>query len=757
MKNQIKFNNVILDLVTRQLYIDGQIVHLQKKSFDLLDYLIVNRERAVSKDELLDKLWERDYASENVLAHATSKLRTALNDNNKKGSVIRTVHGFGLQFVAKINHTPSKKSKLKLSILISCFFMFAAFILVKYYFNYNTTNTKQIINNIETPSINQPKLRIINDNLNNDSDNWKVNGITAYLNQLFSYSDIILPIDILQDDENIEERNNKKLNVDNIINAKQINNTLYLTYIEKGIIRSQFEVNVDDMSVAVAKVNNWICHHTLIENNLCNDNIKQLSHNDNFIIENYIRGQNALKNHQTKEAINFFEICLQQDEDFVLSRIALAQSQYRISNYNEAIAQSLSVIKTTSNPLLKSQSQLVLGKSYYRLSELDKAKDIFNQLITDSNIIPIAKGMALLELTKIDKDNLDLETALVNAKEAEKIFDGLKLPVKIAQSKEMMGDINITKGELNKANELLTQSLRIYEKMNDALGMHNVSASLGTVNRRLGNYSAAFEFAKQRLDMALKINDPINIIGAHSQMAYSLIELGNLGKALQHANKMTKLALAENEINTLYFAYVLEAEISNSMNNFTLALDKNKQALSIAKDIKQVKKQIETLCFMGDIAINNKLYKEADQYLDECLQLSISNDYLLFKAVSQLYLATLHSQLEDIPKAIVFLEQSLIHAKLIKNDKLFNEIYLEFYNLNKYTSITQAEKYLDKIPESYKNNYPYLISSAERYFLKNQFKKALELALKAKHIANEMWLSENQLLLEKILDKVNNQ
>ena len=755
MKNQIQFNNIILDLVTRQLFIDGQLVHVQKKSFDLLDYLIQNRERAVSKDELLDKLWDRDYASENVLAHATSKLRTALNDSKKEGRVIRTVHGFGLQFVAQIDNKRKSIAKPQPIYLMLIALVLITTAFIGYYATQQSTHTT-LNNEVNQLAHNQPKIKFISEDHINMNDNWQVNGISAYMNQLMSYSDNTLPIDIIQSHE-IRSNNNKLLDIDNIITAKRIDNILYLTYKEKNIIRSQFEVSMDDLSLAVLKINQWICHNTLIENKLCQNNINQLTHDDAFIIENYLRGQAALENQLTKQAINFFEICLQQDADFILSRVALAQAHYRLSNYNEAIAQSMSIIQTTTNPLLKSKSQLILGKTYYRLSEPDKAKKIFNQIISNSNQSLVPKGLALLELTKIDKDNLELDLALENAKRAQRIFQDLNLPDKIAQSLEMIGDINLTEGEILKAQEYLTQSLQIYEQVNNKLGVHNASASLGTVNRRLGNYTAAYEFAKQRLDMAHIINDPISIIGAHSQMAYSLIELGKLEKAMDHANKMTQLALQENEINTLYFAYALEAEIANSMNNFSLAMDKNKQALTIAKDIKQVKKQIETLCFMGDIATNNKLYSQADQYLDECLKLSIEHDYLLFKAVSQLYLASLHSKMDDKPKAKAFLEQSLEHALVIKHDKLLNEIYMEFFHLNINASVDSAEFYLEKIPESYKSNYPYLISRAEISYEKNQYKKALELALKAKHMASEMWLSENQILLDKILVKVNKQ
>jgi DNA-binding winged helix-turn-helix (wHTH) protein len=760
MNHKVQFNNTVVDLVSRELFVDGQLIHLQKKSFDLLLYLIENRERAVSKDELLDKLWDRNFASENVLAHASSKLRSALNDNHKQGKIIRTIHGFGLQFVAKIDSNNNLIENYSRIFLLKIFFGLIVIFSIGFYFYQQSTK-----NSLETDSIkitknaqliNSAKIHFIIENPQYLENHWKINGLTTYFNQLLSYSDNSLPINFIQSSQDKTFIDNRQLDIKNVIYAKQEQNILYLTYKENNIVRSEFNVVMDDLSTAVFKVNNWMCHHTLIENSLCEKNFKPLAHNDSFIVENYIRGQNALENQQIKEAKNFFEICLQQDADFILSRIALAHTEYRLSNYNAAIAQSLSAIKTSNNDLVIFQAQLLLGQSYYRTSQPDKAKSIFNQIIDNKNVNTIPKGLALLEITKIDKDNLELDAAIIKAQQAIIIFQELDLPQKIALSNDLLGDIYLTKGELSLAQEYLTKALKIYETINDNIGIHSASASLGTIYRRLGNYNASYEYAKQRLDIANKIKDPINIIGAHSQIAYSLIELGKLEKALEHASLMTQLALNENEINTLYFAYALEGEIANSMKNYTLALDKNKQALTIAKELKQNKKQIETLCFMGSIATSNKQFLEAEAYLDNCHQLAIVHDYLLFKAVSQLYSASLNKENGQLKKAQVFLEKSLEHANKIDHPKLYNEIYMEYFYIYINTDVEAAEKYLEKIPESYKENYPYLISSAEISYHRKSYKKALELALQAKQFAKEMWLSENQELLEKILVKVKN-
>jgi DNA-binding winged helix-turn-helix (wHTH) protein len=102
MSSVIHFNHFTVNLQTRELLAGGRPVKLQNKSFDLLVYLLKNRDRAVSKDELLDQLWKDRVVTEGVLSHATTKLRSALGDSHGKGVLIRTVYGFGLQFVGQV-------------------------------------------------------------------------------------------------------------------------------------------------------------------------------------------------------------------------------------------------------------------------------------------------------------------------------------------------------------------------------------------------------------------------------------------------------------------------------------------------------------------------------------------------------------------------------------------------------------------------------------------------------------------------------
>src|SRR5262245_45635243 len=85
----------------------GAIVHVEPQVFDLLVYLIRNRHRTVSKDELFDSIWQGRVVSEATLSSRVSAARRALGDSGNDQSLIRTLHKRGFRFVGDIEENGS--------------------------------------------------------------------------------------------------------------------------------------------------------------------------------------------------------------------------------------------------------------------------------------------------------------------------------------------------------------------------------------------------------------------------------------------------------------------------------------------------------------------------------------------------------------------------------------------------------------------------------------------------------------------------
>ncbi|HKU37272.1 MAG TPA: AAA family ATPase [Polyangiales bacterium] len=77
-------------------------LHLQPLVFDVLHYLIRNRERIVTKDELLEALWTDGSGNEAAVTWSISHVRRALSQTRWQKSPIETVHGRGYRFAADV-------------------------------------------------------------------------------------------------------------------------------------------------------------------------------------------------------------------------------------------------------------------------------------------------------------------------------------------------------------------------------------------------------------------------------------------------------------------------------------------------------------------------------------------------------------------------------------------------------------------------------------------------------------------------------
>ena len=73
----------------------GELVELERKVFDVLVYLLQHRDRVISKDELLDKLWPGLVVTETVLTRCIVAARKALGDDVNRQTFIKMQHGRG--------------------------------------------------------------------------------------------------------------------------------------------------------------------------------------------------------------------------------------------------------------------------------------------------------------------------------------------------------------------------------------------------------------------------------------------------------------------------------------------------------------------------------------------------------------------------------------------------------------------------------------------------------------------------------------
>jgi TolB-like protein/tetratricopeptide (TPR) repeat protein len=99
---RLLFGDCALDSARRELRRGGQLVHVEPQVFDLLVHLIDNRDRVVSKDDLLSAVWQGRLVSESTLANRINAARSAIGDSGDRQLFIRTIPRRGLRFIAEV-------------------------------------------------------------------------------------------------------------------------------------------------------------------------------------------------------------------------------------------------------------------------------------------------------------------------------------------------------------------------------------------------------------------------------------------------------------------------------------------------------------------------------------------------------------------------------------------------------------------------------------------------------------------------------
>ena len=106
-----QFNQITVDPGQYCLYQADIPVSVEPLVFDLLVYLIEHRDRVVTRDELLDKLWKGKVVSDAALGARIKDARKVTQDSGSRQGVIKTIHGRGYQFVAEVEESSTRDKR----------------------------------------------------------------------------------------------------------------------------------------------------------------------------------------------------------------------------------------------------------------------------------------------------------------------------------------------------------------------------------------------------------------------------------------------------------------------------------------------------------------------------------------------------------------------------------------------------------------------------------------------------------------------
>jgi TolB-like protein/Flp pilus assembly protein TadD len=99
---QFQFEDCVLDTERRELRRADHLVSLEPQVFDLLEYVIRQRDRVVSKDDLIAAIWNGRIISDSALGTRINAVRSVIGDSGKEQRLIRTLPRKGIRFVGPV-------------------------------------------------------------------------------------------------------------------------------------------------------------------------------------------------------------------------------------------------------------------------------------------------------------------------------------------------------------------------------------------------------------------------------------------------------------------------------------------------------------------------------------------------------------------------------------------------------------------------------------------------------------------------------
>jgi len=180
-----------LDPQNFKLFFAEEPLDIEPQVFNIILYLLENRERIVSRDELLENLWKGKEVLDATISNHIKIARALLGDDGQKQSVIKTIRGRGYQFISpvKILNEPENelqntklietRSGSKLSFSLPNFLYLLLFSLISYliyYASYTSFNNNKNLTDSDVSSVQSIAILPFQNRSNKEEDQFFTDG-----------------------------------------------------------------------------------------------------------------------------------------------------------------------------------------------------------------------------------------------------------------------------------------------------------------------------------------------------------------------------------------------------------------------------------------------------------------------------------------------------------------------------------------------------------------------------------------------------
>ncbi len=730
------------------------MVEIPKKCHELLLFLLVNPNKLISRDALIDHVWHGRVVTHNTIDQSILKLRKALNEQYP-GDYIESVYGQGIRFLPQINcHEPNPLETTSRSKINHWFMLapIAVIIVIGVWFLIKPPTRARI--DIEN-SITLPQDIPDSPTTQSSKDDWLLAGGSAYLGYLLHlYPNIVLqkthrvkatevqkPHIILD----LTTNNNtqwtvqvdlyQKSSPENKINSFYADLTLVAN--EVNLEKKQFQAN--NLTKLFPQIADWIAQYDGLETPQQISDPHVFTENNSALL-NFFQGITFQVGGDSKAAISHFKQATEIDPEFKLAWYEKAIALRKQGDPKKAI--SVLNALTTDDHWLNFRISVAKGITYNLLEEPTAAIESYDTALKSAESSNNYDGMAAIYINQA----ILYSDRNLHKKAEERLLLALGLPTMAKQNQRYGSILNsyakvaASMNNLPLAIENSKRAIESYQFTGNKRYEMMAKSRLAGFLLQSNEFTQAEHLVKEAMSYAIEINSTNALISNHIKLASVFQKTGRFDPALSHWQSVVELTTKHDMHGSTANAYKNRFEINLLQQNLLQArvnLNLLKQLNDEHNDNEINQILIEANLIM---ALFDKNIMSSQDYLE-----SLYNSGFEF---IQVYQGDVAKLLQKPATA----ELKYIEAlEVAKNKGRYDQIVLIMNKLNELYLNFDSHKLIENLKQTSKLNpfmYPHQKYQAISAYRDGEYIKASSMMEELKLKAGDFWQFEDQLILD---------
>lgn len=503
---QYHFGECILEPHSRRLLCADEPVDVQNQVFDLLHYLVRHPQQVISKERLLDEVWNNQYLTDASITQAVKKARQAIGDDGQRQAVIKTVHGKGISLAVPVevmgdgNHRSGQGFQhywwlgpVLLVLLLAWWRLDADYV-------------------VETSEQGALAVFVFENATGNDEYQWLEYGLaetTSLLLEQSSHLRVIHPnVSAELPDGGLVERA-AMLGADYGLTTSITNNAEQFAVAWELVKVGQPPVAGSFVTADAANISRQLAEVVLAE---LSDQplapiIDQPLLSDPLALELYNRGTQALYQDDSEQAVALLTAALSRVPESLPLQVSLAVASFdesdiggSLQRYHQLLARLPETAKTE-----RARLAYQLGTKLWFEGEVAQASELLEQVLAETGQTQLLHARALNSLSFVRQSQSNYDEAWEYAKQAEVLLRDIQDPYHLGMVLTNLGYLAEDLGRLTQAGQYHQQALEIRERYGFPSLIAASQYGLARIERRSGNFASASDLLGQSLQTVTRL------------------------------------------------------------------------------------------------------------------------------------------------------------------------------------------------------------------------------------------------------------